>query len=65
MTTALFGSDQAEVDRLIASRSTGVAVVGFGYIGTVIGAVLADCGWQVTGVDVHLENAPPNQDRAR
>jgi dTDP-alpha-D-glucose dehydrogenase len=26
--------------------------VGFGYIGTVIGAVLADRGWPVTGIDV-------------
>jgi UDP-N-acetyl-D-mannosaminuronic acid dehydrogenase len=30
----------------------GIAVVGFGYIGTVIGAVLADRGWPVTGIDV-------------
>src|ERR1700753_859762 len=30
----------------------GTAVVGFGYIGTVIGAVLADRGWPVTGIDV-------------
>ncbi len=27
-------------------------MVGFGYIGTVIGAVLADRGWPVTGIDV-------------
>ncbi len=56
MTTTLFGSDQTEVDRLIKDRATGIAVVGFGYIGTVIGAVLADCGWQVTGVDVRQES---------
>ncbi|OBA76808.1 nucleotide sugar dehydrogenase [Mycobacterium sp. 1554424.7] len=31
---------------------SGIAVVGFGYIGTVIGAVLADRGWPVTGIDV-------------
>ncbi|OBH57192.1 nucleotide sugar dehydrogenase [Mycobacterium sp. E2479] len=29
-----------------------MAVVGCGYIGTVIGAVLADRGWPVTGIDV-------------
>jgi len=52
VTTALFGSDNTEVDRLIKERAIGVAVVGFGYIGTVIGAVLADCRWRVTGIDV-------------
>ncbi|MDA4110876.1 UDP-glucose 6-dehydrogenase [Mycobacterium holsaticum DSM 44478] len=31
---------------------SGIALVGFGYIGTVIGAVLADRGWPVTGIDV-------------
>ncbi|WP_235674517.1 nucleotide sugar dehydrogenase [Mycolicibacterium pulveris] len=31
---------------------SGIAIVGFGYIGTVIGAVLADRGWPVTGIDV-------------
>jgi len=31
---------------------SGIAVIGFGYIGTVIGAVLADRGWPVTGIDV-------------
>ncbi|AQT79169.1 nucleotide sugar dehydrogenase [Mycolicibacterium litorale] len=31
---------------------SGIAVVGFGYIGTVIGAVLADRGWPVVGIDV-------------
>lgn len=30
-----------------------VAVVGFGYIGAVIGAVLADRGYQVVGIDTH------------
>ena len=40
------------MDRLVKERAVGVAVVGFGYIGTVIGAVLADRGWRVSGIDV-------------
>lgn len=55
MTTGLFGRDQADVNTLIKDRATGIAVVGFGYIGTVIGAVLADCGWHVTGIDVRQQ----------
>lgn len=52
MTPALFTKSDAEIDQLLAEQKTGIAVVGFGYIGTVIGAVLADRGWNVTGVDV-------------
>ena len=37
---------------LVRGKRSGIAVVGFGYIGTVIGAVLADRGWPVTGIDV-------------
>ncbi|NYG07364.1 UDP-N-acetyl-D-mannosaminuronic acid dehydrogenase [Phycicoccus badiiscoriae] len=44
-----------ELDALFARREARVAVVGFGYIGVVIGAVLADRGWQVTGIDVRPE----------
>ena len=55
MTPGLFGRDQSEVDRLVKERAPGVAVVGFGYIGTVIGAVLADRGWQVSGIDVRAQ----------
>jgi nucleotide sugar dehydrogenase len=48
----VFGRSDVEIDQLIRSKRSGIAVVGFGYIGTVIGAVLADRGWPVTGVDV-------------
>lgn len=41
-----------ELDALFARSGARIAVVGFGYIGVVIGAVLADRGWQVTGIDV-------------
>lgn len=37
---------------MVRGMRSGIAVVGFGYIGTVIGAVLADRGWPVTGIDV-------------
>ncbi|WP_299565959.1 nucleotide sugar dehydrogenase [uncultured Mycolicibacterium sp.] len=36
----------------VRGMRSGIAIVGFGYIGTVIGAVLADRGWPVTGIDV-------------
>lgn len=48
----VFGRSDAEIDFLVRSQRSGIAVVGFGYIGTVIGAVLADHGWPVTGIDV-------------
>jgi dTDP-alpha-D-glucose dehydrogenase len=47
-----FGRSDAEIDLLVRGKRSGIAVVGFGYIGTVIGAVLADRGWPVTGIDV-------------
>src|SRR5271154_3734292 len=47
-----FGRSDAEIDLLARGMRSGIAVVGFGYIGTVIGAVLADRGWAVTGIDV-------------
>lgn len=52
MPSGVFGRSDAEIDFLVRSRQSGIAVVGFGYIGTVIGAVLADRGWPVTGIDV-------------
>lgn len=52
MSTGVFGSSDAEIDLLVRGMQSGIAVVGFGYIGTVIGAVLADRGWPVTGIDV-------------
>ncbi len=52
MPEGVFGRSETELDFLVRSRRTGIAVVGFGYIGTVIGAVLADRGWPVTGIDV-------------
>lgn len=48
----VFGQSDAEIDELVRGKRSGIAVVGFGYIGTVIGAVLADRGWPVTGIDV-------------
>lgn len=41
-----------DLEALLKDRKPRITVVGFGYIGTVIGAVFADRGWQVTGVDV-------------
>ena len=52
MARGAFGRSDAEIDLLVRGMRSGIAVVGFGYIGTVIGAVLADRGWPVTGIDV-------------
>ena len=52
MAEGVFGRSDAEIDLLVRGMRSGIAVVGFGYIGTVIGAVLADRGWPVTGIDV-------------
>jgi UDP-N-acetyl-D-mannosaminuronic acid dehydrogenase len=52
MPEGVFGRSDAEIDQLVRGMRSGIAVVGFGYIGTVIGAVLADRGWPVTGIDV-------------
>lgn len=52
MPAGVFGRSDAEIDFLVRGQRSGIAVVGFGYIGTVIGAVLADRGWPVTGIDV-------------
>jgi UDP-N-acetyl-D-mannosaminuronic acid dehydrogenase len=52
MAEGVFGRSDADIDLLVRGMRSGIAVVGFGYIGTVIGAVLADRGWPVTGIDV-------------
>src|SRR6201996_8825501 len=52
MLKGAFGRSDAEIDLLVRGMRSGIAIVGFGYIGTVIGAVLADRGWPVTGIDV-------------
>jgi UDP-N-acetyl-D-mannosaminuronic acid dehydrogenase len=52
MTKQAFGCSDAEIDQVVRGKRSGIAIVGFGYIGTVIGAVLADRGWPVTGIDV-------------
>ena len=52
MAEGAFGRSDVEIDLLVRGMRSGIAVVGFGYIGTVIGAVLADRGWPVTGIDV-------------
>src|SRR5919107_4299528 len=50
--SGVFGKTDADIKQLLEQREPGVAIVGFGYIGTVIGAVLADRGWRVVGIDV-------------
>ncbi|WP_421841981.1 3-hydroxyacyl-CoA dehydrogenase NAD-binding domain-containing protein [Mycobacterium sp.] len=55
MPLGVFGRSDAEIDLLVRGKQSGIAVVGFGYIGTVIGAVLADRGWPVTGIDVRRD----------
>lgn len=40
----------------IDSGELKIAVVGFGYIGTCIGAVIAKRGYDVTGIDVRIKN---------
>jgi UDP-N-acetyl-D-mannosaminuronic acid dehydrogenase len=52
MAEGVFGRSDTEIDLLVRGMRSGIAVVGFGYIGTVIGAVLADRGWPVIGIDV-------------
>jgi dTDP-alpha-D-glucose dehydrogenase len=52
MVSGAFGRSDGEIDLLVRGMRSGIAIVGFGYIGTVIGAVLADRGWPVTGIDV-------------
>ena len=52
MFNGVFGRSDLEIDQSVRGKQSGIAVVGFGYIGTVIGAVLADRGWPVTGIDV-------------
>lgn len=41
-----------QLKKKIENKEAKVAVVGFGYIGTCIGAVIADKGYQVVGIDV-------------
>ena len=52
MPEGVFGRSDGEIDVLVRGMRSGIAVVGFGYVGTVIGAVLADRGWPVTAIDV-------------
>jgi dTDP-alpha-D-glucose dehydrogenase len=55
MPEGAFGRSDAEVDLLVRGKRSGIVVVGFGYIGTVLGAVLADRGWPVTGIDLRQD----------
>ena len=64
MARGAFGRSDAEIDLLVRGMRSGIAVVGFGYIGTVIGAVLADRGWPVTGIDVQTEASSTTSTRA-
>jgi hypothetical protein len=52
MAEGAFGRSDAEIDLLVRGMRSGIAVVGFGYIGTVIGA--AEAGM-----------APPRRRRGR
>ncbi len=63
MREGVFGRSDAEIDLLVRGMRSGIAVVGFGYIGTVIGAVLADRGWPVTGIDVRQKRRRRDQPR--
>lgn len=54
MTTRTTGAEYrslVEFDRRLETRQTRIAVVGFGYVGSCIGAVLASRGFDVTGID--------------
>lgn len=42
----------SSLEKKISSGNLSISIVGFGYIGSVIGAVLADQGYRVFGVDV-------------
>ena len=55
MPRKVFGHSDSDIDELVRGKRSGIAVVGFGYIGTVIGAVLAERGWPVTGIDVRQQ----------
>jgi len=44
--------DVAKLKSKIEQKSAKVAIVGFGYIGSCIGAVIADRGFEVIGIDV-------------
>jgi UDP-N-acetyl-D-mannosaminuronic acid dehydrogenase len=48
----IFFRSEDELGALLRERRPKIAVIGFGYIGTVIGCVLADRGWHVTGIDI-------------
>ncbi len=48
---AFFSSSAAEAEHLLADKKITVAIVGFGYIGSCIGAVLADRGFRTIGID--------------
>jgi dTDP-alpha-D-glucose dehydrogenase len=50
-TTATEDRSLAEFDRRLETRQTRIAVVGFGYVGSCLGAVLASRGCDVTGID--------------
>lgn len=50
MTSRIYLKDLEDVGRLLPSKVT-VSIVGFGYIGTCIGALLAARGARVVGID--------------
>ena len=45
----------SDLKKKIKDRSAKLAVIGLGYVGLPLAASLADCGFQVTGVDVKAE----------
>lgn len=51
----IYGKSLSEAISLIKNKKVSVGIVGFGYIGSCIGAVLADKGFNVVGIDTNLK----------
>ena len=51
----IFELNPKEIKNIIKEKKVSVGIVGFGYIGSCIGGVLADKGLDVTGIDTNLE----------
>lgn len=48
----------------LKNKQARIAIVGFGYIGTCIGAVLAEKGFDVVGIDTNQKNYRRNKSRS-
>ncbi len=51
----IFELSPKEIENIIKEKKVSVGIVGFGYIGSCMGAVLADKGINVTGIDTNSE----------